>query len=139
MLFKTQAKGCDLHAKIKRSDAQVGGGETLARLFEAGAKTEGQARSHFISALALLAQEIEGAAEPSARGKLVDMAGEFQQAIADQSSQRFAQVGNVLVKFATGLNDQFRGGRRGRSTDVSDEIGDGEIGFVADAGDHRNF
>src|SRR2546430_11212152 len=98
-----QAKGCDLHAKIKRSDAQVGGGETLARLFEAGAKTEGQARSHFISALALLAQEIEGAAEPSARGKLVDMAGEIHQGITEQSSPRFAPVCKVLFQIATGL------------------------------------
>src|SRR5256885_12863196 len=100
-----QAKSRDLHAKIKRSDAQVGGGETLARLFEARAKTEGQARSHFIGALALLAQEIEGAAEPSARGKLVDMAGEIPQARTGQSRQRFSQDCGVLFSISTGLYD----------------------------------
>src|SRR6266403_1350815 len=37
----------------------MSGGETFARLLEARAKAEGEARSHFIGALALLAEEIE--------------------------------------------------------------------------------
>src|SRR5438445_12396962 len=82
--FESQAEGGNLHTKIERSDAQVGGGETLAGLLEARAKAKREARSHFIGALALLAEEIERAAEAAAGGKLVNAAGEFQQAVADQ-------------------------------------------------------
>src|SRR5712692_9608284 len=57
--------------------------EAFARLFEARAKAEGEARGHLIGALALLAQKIERAAETAPGGKLVDAAGKFQQAIAD--------------------------------------------------------
>src|SRR3989449_9096279 len=62
--FEAQAEGGNLCAKIEAGDAQVGGGETLARLFEARAKAEREARSNLIGALALLAEKIERAAEP---------------------------------------------------------------------------
>ena len=76
--FETQAEGGDLHSKIEGSNAQVGGREALARLFEARAKAERESRSHLVGALALLAEEIERAAESAAGGKLVDVAGKFQ-------------------------------------------------------------
>src|SRR2546426_12167086 len=41
--FESQAESGNLHAKIERSDAQVGGGETLAGLLEARAEAEGEA------------------------------------------------------------------------------------------------
>src|SRR5260370_12839867 len=76
--LKAQPKRRDLHAKIKRDDADMSGSEALARLIEARAKAEREARSHFIGALALLAEEIERASETAARGKFVDAAGKFQ-------------------------------------------------------------
>ena len=76
--LKAQPKRRDLHAKIKRDDADMSGSEALARLIEARAKAEREARSHFIGALALLAEEIERAAETAARGKFVGAAGKFQ-------------------------------------------------------------
>src|SRR3989441_2194316 len=106
--FESQAEGGNLHAKIERSDAQVGGGETLARLFEARAKAEREARSHLIGVLALLAEEIERAAEPAAGGKLVNAAGDFQQSVADHAGERLAKVSDVLIKFAARLNNEFR-------------------------------
>src|SRR5712692_1426525 len=81
--FEAQTERGDFHAKIKRDDAEMRGGEAFARLFEARAKAEGEARGHLIGALALLAQKIERAAETAPGGKLVDAAGKFQQAIAD--------------------------------------------------------
>jgi len=76
--FEAQAERGNFRAKIEGSDAQMGDGEAFARLLEARAKAEGEARSHFIGALALLAKEIERAAETAARGEFVDAAGQFQ-------------------------------------------------------------
>src|SRR5260370_10908091 len=72
--FKAQTERGDFHAKIKRDDADMRGGEAFARLFEARAKAEGEARCHLIGALALLAEEIERAAKAAGRGKLMDAA-----------------------------------------------------------------
>src|SRR5207253_2626871 len=47
--------------------------------------------------------------------------------------------GDVLVKFAARLDNQFGGGGRRGSADIGNKIGDSEIGFVADAGDDRDF
>src|SRR5580704_3051772 len=47
--------------------------------------------------------------------------------------------GNVPLEFVAGADHDFGGGRGRRSAQVGDKIGDGEIGFVADAGDDRNY
>ncbi len=138
-LFETQTERGHLHAKIERGDTQVRGVEALARLFETGAETECEAGSHFIGALSLLVEKIERAAESRAGGKLVDAAAENQDAIAHLFRESAAQFGDVLVKFAPRLDDDLGGSGRSGSADVGDEISDGEIGFVADAGDDRNF
>src|SRR5260370_10493620 len=99
-LFEAQAERRNLHAKIKRDDAEMRGGEAFARLIEARAKAEGEARGHLVGALALLAEEIEPAAETAARAKLVDAAAEFQQAIAEQTGQGFPEIGQCPVEVA---------------------------------------
>src|SRR6266851_1667474 len=115
------------------------GVEAFARLLEARAETEGKARGHLIGALTLLAEKIERAPEARARGKLVDAARQFQKAVADQAGEGFAQVGDMLIEFTAGLDDKLGGGGRSGGADVGNEIGDSEIGFVADAGDDGNF
>src|SRR6267154_2264341 len=99
----------------------------------------GEARAEFIGALALLAQEIERSAKAATAGKFVNAAAELQQAVAHQAGERFLQVGDVLVKFAASLHHDLGGSGRSGGANVGDEIGDGEIGFVADAGNYRNF
>ena len=48
-------------------------------------------------------------------------------------------LGDVPLEFLARTHDQLRcGGRRGRAQ-IRDKIGDGEISFMADAGDHGNF
>ena len=47
--------------------------------------------------------------------------------------------GNVPLEFVAGAHHDFGGGRGRRRAQVGDEIGDGEIGFVADAGDDGNY
>src|SRR3989441_280359 len=81
----------------------MSGVEAFARLLEARAKAEREARGHLIGALALLAEKIERAAEARARGKLVDAAGQFQQAVTDQAGEGFAQVGDMLIEFTAGV------------------------------------
>src|SRR5260370_35022626 len=49
-LFEAQAERRNLHAKIKRDDAEMLGGEAFPRLIEARAKAEGEPRSHFVGA-----------------------------------------------------------------------------------------
>src|SRR5262249_20512295 len=137
--FETKAKRCNLHTKVKRDDAQMCDGKALARLFQACAQTQSEARSHFIGALALLAEQIERAAETRTRGESVDSAAEHQNSVAHLLGERAAQVGDVLIEFSARLHDEFRGGGRGGSANVSHKIGDGEVGFVADAGDHGNL
>src|SRR2546427_4799077 len=89
------------------------GVEAFARLLEARAKAERKPRSHLIGALALLAEKIERAAETRARGKLVDAARQFQQAVADQPGEGFAEFGDMLIEFTAGLDNKTRGGGRG--------------------------
>src|SRR6266446_3158456 len=115
------------------------GVEAFARLLEARAKAECEPRGHLIGALALLAEKIERAAETRARRKLVDAARQFQQAVADQPGKDFAQVGDMLIEFTAGLNDKLGGRGRSGGADIGDEVRDGEIGFVADAGDDGNL
>src|SRR2546426_117414 len=84
------------------------------------------------ASVALLAKEIERASETAAGGKFVGAAGEFQQPVTDQAGDGFVQVGDVLVELGARLDDELGGGGRRGGTDIGDEIGDGEIGFVAD-------
>src|SRR5256886_10071786 len=115
------------------------GGVPFARLFEARAKTESEARSHFVGALALLAQKIERTAEAAARTEFMNAAAENEDAITNLIAERLAKVGNMFIEFAARLHDKFGGGAGSGSANVRDKIRDSEIGFVADAGDHGNF
>ncbi len=114
-------------------------GEAFARLFEARAQAEREPRCHFIRALALLAEEIEWAAEAAAGGKFVDALAEIEKTVTDEAGERFSQIGDVFIELAAGLDDEFGGGGGRGSANIGDKIRDGEIGFVADAGDDGNL
>ena len=73
-VVRALAKFGDLQTEIKRHDAQVRGGETLAGVLEVGVQAVSEAGGHFVGALALLAEQIEGAAEAATTGQLVDAA-----------------------------------------------------------------
>src|ERR1700683_946861 len=132
------AKGCDLFAEIEGDDAQGAGGEAFAGQFEVGAQPMGEARSHFVGALALLAEQIERAAETAAGSELVNAATQDQDAISHLFGERSAEFGDLFIEFAPCLDNEFGGSRRRGGAYVGDKVGDGEIGFVADAADDRN-
>ena len=56
----------------------------------------------------------------------------------DRRIEPLADAIDVREEFVLAPDDELRGGRRRRRAQVGDEVGDGEIGFVADAGDHRH-
>src|SRR5258708_14630540 len=112
------------------------GGEAFAQFFKLRAKAEREARGHFIGTLALLAEEIERTAKTAPGGKLMNAPAELEQAVANLGGQGFAQVSNVLVKFAAGLDDKVGGGRGRGSADIGNQNGDGEVAFVSAAGDY---
>ena len=45
---------------------------------------------------------------------------------------------DAVEQFLTGTNDHLRGGGWGGGAKVGDEIGDGDVGFVADGGNNRD-
>ena len=61
-----------------------------------------------------------------------------RDARADSSIEPLAESIDVAAEIVLPPDDELRGGRGRRRAKVSDEIGDGEVGFVAHAGDHRN-
>src|SRR2546430_1108689 len=117
----------------------MSGGVALAGLFESRAKTESEARSHFVGALALLAQKIERTAEAAARTEFMDAAAENEDAITNLIAERLAKVGDMFIEFTARLHHEFGRGAGSGSANVRDKICDSEIGFVADAGDDGNF
>jgi hypothetical protein len=104
-----------------------------------GSETVGEARGEFIGALALLAEQIQWATESAAAREFVNTADQDKYAVTHLLAKSVAQVGDVLIEFAARLHNQFGGGRRGGGADIGDKIGDGEIGFVAYAGNYGNF
>lgn len=135
-LFEAQPDRSDFHSKIERDDAFVSDVETLGAQREIGAQGVSDAGGHFVGALALLTEEIERATEAAAGAEFVDTAALDENAVADLIGERLAQVGDVFVEFAARVDDEFGGGGWSGCADIGDKIGDGEIGFVADAGDY---
>src|SRR5207302_9310847 len=106
----------------------MGGGVALAGLFESRAKTQREARSHFVGALPLLAQKIERTAEAAARTEFMNATAENEDAITNLIAERLAKVGNMFVEFTARLHDKFGGGARSGSANVRDKIRNSEIG-----------
>jgi hypothetical protein len=131
-------EAADFGSKVHRRQANMGAREAFTRGFEIGAEAASEARNHFIGSLTLLAKQVERAAETSASSERVNAAGRFQESITNQTGESFAKIEDMFVEFAARVDDELSGcGGRG-SANVGDEIGDGEISFVANAGNYGN-
>ncbi len=72
------------------------------------------------------------------RLKVADAVAALRKQVAHLLDEIALMVGDVAIEFlARADNDFRRGGRSGRAQ-VGHKIGDGEIGFVSHAGDHRH-
>jgi len=69
----------------------------------------------------------------------MNTAAEDEDAVANLIAERLAKVGNMLIEFTARLHNELGGGAGVEARNVRDEVGNGEIGFVADAGDDGNF
>ena len=127
---------------LARIVAEDGGGE-LGNVALGVADAEGHAADEALEGIVeALGEPVKkrgdagfGAGDGDARETLagleeLEAAGAFEAGI---------EAGEVLGDAVLGLGDELGGGRgRGRA-EVGDEVGDGEVGFVADGGDHGNL
>ena len=106
---------------------------------QAQAQADGERVGHFVQLLAAPAQHEVELAEAAMGLQIAHMVAALRKAVAHLLDQVALVLGNVALEFLARLDHDFGcGGRRGRAQ-IRDKIGDGEIGFVADACDHRNF
>jgi hypothetical protein len=69
--IETESNGCDFHSEIEGDDALVRDVEALGAESKICAESVAKARSHFVGALALLAEQVEWAAETAAGAQFV--------------------------------------------------------------------
>ncbi len=72
------------------------------------------------------------------RLKVADAVAALRKQVAHLLDEIALMVGDVAVEFLARPDDNFRSGGRSGSAQVGHKIGDGEIGFVSHAGDHRH-
>ena len=69
------------------------------------------------------------------RGGAGEKLAGLQELEADGALEALKLDGQVICNFVVSLGDEFGGGRRRRRAQVGGEVGDGEVGFVANGGD----
>ena len=89
--------------------------------------------------LLALADEFHHAGEGAVLREFGQGLASHQQAVAHGAAEAIVQSGGVVFDFLARADDEFGGGGGRGSAQVGNEIDDGEIGFVADGGDHAEF
>ncbi len=129
----------ELETQVVGLQALVGVGEAFGARVEQGANRAAHGEFEFVDTLRAAG---DGAVHDG--GGAVDTAfmqgaGGHGQAIAQGLQHLGVLRGDDIEQAVFGADDELGGGRgRGRA-EIGDEIGDGEIGFVADGGDDRHF
>ena len=118
--------------------AEDGGGEvgdvvlTLAKLGgEGGFRAEGEV----VEALGLAVQKRGDAGLGAADGQAGEALAGLQELEAGGAFETVGLVGEVLGDLVLGFGDELGGGGGRGGAEVGGEVGDGEVGFVADGGD----
>ena len=118
--------------------AEDGGGEVgdavlaLAELGgEGGFETEGEV----VEALGLAVEQGGDTRLGAADGQAGEALAGLEELEAGGAFETVGLVGEVLGDFVLGLGDEFGGGGGRGCAEVGGEVGDGEVGFVADGGD----
>jgi len=136
----------ELLAHSRENESQIivahSGGDCFpaaVHLLEELALGDFQAVSEVVEFLLALVDDLHHAGEGAVLRELGEGLAVHQQAIAHGTSQAVVQGRGILFDLLTGSDDKFCCRGRSRRPQVCDKINDGEIGFVADRGDHRNF
>ena len=137
LLMNAAAQHGGARAQIERRDSGASARGPLARCGQPTAKNHGERGPKLVQLLPATADQQVHLAETAMRLKVADAVATLRKQVAHLLDQIALMVGDVAVEFlARPDNDFRRGGGSGRAQ-VGHKIGDGEIGFVSHAGDHR--
>ena len=118
--------------------AEDGGGEVGdVGLAAGGTGGEGgfAAEAEVVEALGLAVEERGDAGLGATDGDTGEALARLEKLKAGGAFEAVLLVGEVLGDFVLGFCDEFGGGGGRGGTEVGNEVGDGEVGFVADGGD----
>ena len=131
------------HAGEDQADIVVahGGGNgfpAAAKFFEQVAFGQFHAMGEVVEFLLALADDFHHAGEGAVLREFGQCLASHEEAVAHGAGEAIVQGGGVVFDFLARTDDEFGGGRGRGGAQVGDEVDDGEIGFVADGGDHGN-
>ena len=89
--------------------------------------------------LLALADHFHDAGEGAVLGRFGQRLATHEQAVAHGTAQTIVKSRSLLFDFLTGADHQFGRRRRRGSAEISNEVGDGEIGFVSYGGNDRDL
>ena len=119
--------------------AEDGGGEIgnlILKLAELGGEGRLQPEGEVVDALGLAMQERGDAGLGAADGHAGEALTGLEKLEARGTFEAVLLVGQVLGDLVLGFGDELGGGGGRGGAEVGGEVGDGEVGFVADGGDN---
>ncbi len=98
-------------------------------------RADSNAKAEVVKALGLAVQERGDARLGAADGQAVEALAGLKELEAGGALETVGVGGDVLGELVLGFGDELGGGGRSGGAEVGGEVGDGEVGFVADGGD----
>src|SRR5579862_4030026 len=139
MLIDPPANHYRTRAEIKRSELRAGSCEALAAGAKPQSQTDCERRRKFIHLLAPPPHQNFELAKAAMGLEVAHAMAALGKPITNLLHKVPLMLGDMPLEFLTRTHDQLCcGGRRGRAQ-VRNKIGNREIGFMADAGDHGSF
>ena len=118
--------------------AEDGGGEVgdaVLAVAELGGERGFEAKGEVVEALGLAVNERGDARFGAADGQAGEALVGLQKLEAGGAFETVGLVGEMLGDLVLGFGDELGGGGGRGGAEVGGEVGDGEVGFVADGGD----
>ncbi len=138
LLMNAAAQHGGARAQIEGCDSGAGARGPLARRGQPPAKNDGERGTKLVQLLAATADQQVHLTKAAMRLKVADAVAALRKQVAHLLDQIALMVGDVAIEFLARPDDNFRGGGRSGRAQVGHKIGDGEIGLVSHAGNHRH-
>src|SRR5579872_2165276 len=138
LLVNATAKDSGAPAQIERADLRAGARKPLLGGGEAQAENYSELRGKLVNALTAPPDQHLKLAEAAMRLQIADMVAALREKIADFLHEAALVLADMALEFLARADHHFRGSGRSGRTKIGDKIRDGEIRFVADAGDYWN-